>query len=78
MDLSKRATKFREGACTNCGAMTHKKKDCLEVIWSVDSYKIYATSTEVFTVYSFIILKVENFDLVQYDYINRVTGHNFV
>ena len=24
------ATKFRPGACTNCGAMTHKKQDCLE------------------------------------------------
>ncbi|GAA6018561.1 hypothetical protein JCM10207_007218 [Rhodosporidiobolus poonsookiae] len=24
------ATKFRKGACTNCGAMTHKAKDCLE------------------------------------------------
>ncbi|ORY89839.1 Pre-mRNA splicing Prp18-interacting factor-domain-containing protein [Leucosporidium creatinivorum] len=24
------ATKFRKGACTNCGAMTHKVKDCLE------------------------------------------------
>lgn len=24
------ATKFRKGACANCGAMTHKEKDCLE------------------------------------------------
>ena len=23
-------TKFRKGACANCGAMTHKKKDCME------------------------------------------------
>mmetsp|Transcript_1782 Transcript_1782/g.5053 ORF Transcript_1782/g.5053 Transcript_1782/m.5053 type:complete len:561 (-) Transcript_1782:668-2350(-) len=24
------ATKFRKGACTNCGAMTHQAKDCLD------------------------------------------------
>ncbi|KAI8513728.1 mRNA splicing protein [Branchiostoma belcheri] len=24
------ATKFRKGACQNCGSMTHKKKDCFE------------------------------------------------
>ncbi|XP_078741862.1 pre-mRNA-splicing factor SLU7 [Lampetra fluviatilis] len=24
------ATKFRKGACCNCGATTHKKKDCME------------------------------------------------
>ena len=27
----KAAIKFRKGACENCGSMTHKKKDCLEV-----------------------------------------------
>lgn len=25
-----RATKFRKGACQNCGSMTHTKKDCVE------------------------------------------------
>ena len=24
------ATKYRKGACQNCGAMTHTAKDCLE------------------------------------------------
>merc|ERR1719379_514452 len=24
------ATKYRKGACENCGAMTHKTKDCME------------------------------------------------
>lgn len=24
------ATKFRKGACTNCGAMTHSAKTCIE------------------------------------------------
>src|SRR3954471_12229803 len=27
--LGAAATKYRKGACENCGAMTHKTKDCL-------------------------------------------------
>lgn len=27
---NKAVTKFRKGACTNCGAMTHKVKECME------------------------------------------------
>ena len=30
VDASKVSTKFRKGACENCGAITHKRKDCME------------------------------------------------
>lgn len=30
VDNTKIITKFRKGACENCGAMTHKRKDCME------------------------------------------------
>lgn len=30
VDQTKVATKYRKGACVNCGAVTHKAKDCME------------------------------------------------
>lgn len=30
VDTSKVVTKYRKGSCDNCGAMTHKKVDCME------------------------------------------------
>ena len=30
VDTTRVATKFRKGACENCGAVTHKRKDCME------------------------------------------------
>lgn len=30
VDATRVVTKYRKGACENCGAMTHKRKDCME------------------------------------------------
>ncbi|KAL0119466.1 hypothetical protein PUN28_007750 [Cardiocondyla obscurior] len=30
VDTSQTVTKYRKGACENCGAITHKRKDCME------------------------------------------------
>ncbi|XP_072759153.1 pre-mRNA-splicing factor SLU7 [Anoplolepis gracilipes] len=30
VDATRTVTKYRKGACENCGAMTHKRKDCME------------------------------------------------
>ena len=41
--------KFRKGACENCGSMTHKKKDCMEVCIPIKRLIIHCACTCIIT-----------------------------
>ena len=43
-------TKFRKGSCENCGAITHKKKDCLEVSSLHVSLNVQSLSIQYYTI----------------------------
>jgi len=57
-------TVYRKGACKNCGAMTHKEKDCLE---RPRSAKRAAWKTGVDIAPDEVVLNLENHGKVSYD-----------
>ncbi|RYY68863.1 hypothetical protein EON63_24340 [archaeon] len=56
-------TMYRKGACKNCGAMTHKEKDCLERPRSV---KKMAFKSGLDIAPDEVVVKLEDFGKVSY------------
>jgi pre-mRNA-processing factor SLU7 len=59
-----KALSFRKGACKNCGAMTHKEKDCVE---RPRSSKKSAWKSGVDIAPDEVILKMEEYGKISYD-----------
>jgi len=59
-----KAVVYRKGACKNCGAMTHKEKDCVE---RPRSSKKAAWKSGLDLAQDEVVLKVEEFGKISYD-----------